>query len=82
MIKQGRELRRRESWDLLLSMASGKNRMELDPTMLEEVERAMSGLKKESCECLDEIINAPELLKSLLCFLLRIASGEGSSGAV
>ncbi|GKE74775.1 hypothetical protein Tco_1536816 [Tanacetum coccineum] len=39
LIEQGRELGRRKSGDLSLSMASGENRMELEPAMLEKVEK-------------------------------------------
>nr|GEX16933.1 hypothetical protein [Tanacetum cinerariifolium] len=83
LIEQGRELGRRESGGLSLSMASGENHAELDPAMLEKVEKAMAEMKKESWGCLDEIIYAPELSTSVLHFILRSTNGGGSSsGAV
>ncbi|GKC89923.1 hypothetical protein Tco_1150572 [Tanacetum coccineum] len=39
LIEQGSELGRRKSGDLSLSMASGENRIEFDPAMLEKVEK-------------------------------------------
>ncbi|GKB92227.1 hypothetical protein Tco_0964499 [Tanacetum coccineum] len=39
LIEQGRELGRRKSADLSLSMESGENRMELKPAILEKVEK-------------------------------------------
>ncbi|GJR91782.1 hypothetical protein Tco_0215793 [Tanacetum coccineum] len=82
LVDQGCELDRRESRDLSLTMASGRNRVEPDPTMLEEIKKVEAGLKKESWDCLKEITNAPELSTSVLRFVLRTASGAGSSGAV
>ncbi|GKC35677.1 hypothetical protein Tco_1048061 [Tanacetum coccineum] len=73
--EMGRELGRRESRDLSLTMASGMNRVEPDPTMLEEIKKVEVGLKKESWDCLKEISNAPELSTSVLRFVLRTASG-------
>ncbi|GJX95053.1 hypothetical protein Tco_0349639 [Tanacetum coccineum] len=73
--EMGRELGRRESRDLSLTMASGMNRVEPDPTMLEEIKKVEAGLKKESWDCLKEITNAPELSTSVLRFVLRTASG-------
>ncbi|GJT22080.1 hypothetical protein Tco_0892017 [Tanacetum coccineum] len=73
--EMGRELGRRESRDLSLTMASGMNRVEPDPTMLEEIKKVEAGLKKESWDCLKEISNAPELSTSVLRFVLRTASG-------
>ncbi|GJX03115.1 hypothetical protein Tco_0189031 [Tanacetum coccineum] len=75
-------LKWRECRDLSLTMASGMNRVEPDPTMLEEIKKVEAGLKKESWDCLKEITNAPELSTSVLRFVLRTASGASSSGAV
>ncbi|GKD56109.1 hypothetical protein Tco_1289496 [Tanacetum coccineum] len=75
LVDQIRELGRHESRDLSLTMASGMNRVEPDPTMLEEIKKVEAGLKKESWDCLKEITNAPELSTSVLRFVLRTASG-------
>nr|GEW18861.1 hypothetical protein [Tanacetum cinerariifolium] len=77
LVDQGRESR-----DLSLTMASGKNRLEHDPIMLEEIEKVEAGVKKESGGCMNEITNAPELSTSLLRFVLRTANDASSSDAV
>ncbi|GKG56011.1 hypothetical protein Tco_0577086, partial [Tanacetum coccineum] len=46
-----RELGRRESRDLSLTMASGENRVDPDPIILREIKKAEAGLKKESWDC-------------------------------
>jgi chromosome segregation ATPase len=79
LVDQGRELGRRELRDLSLATPSVEDRIEPDPIMLEERERAMAGLKKHDWDCVTELINLPELSTSLLRFVLRDLSGEGPS---
>ncbi|PWA46105.1 hypothetical protein CTI12_AA437930 [Artemisia annua] len=81
LVDQGRELGRRELRDLSLATPSVEDRIEPDPIMLEERERAMAGLKKHDWDCVIELINLPELSTSLLRFVLQDLSGEGPSDA-
>ncbi|GKG34076.1 hypothetical protein Tco_0434235, partial [Tanacetum coccineum] len=48
LVDKGRKLGRRESENLSLSMESGENRVETDPTTLEEIKKFEVGLKKDN----------------------------------
>ncbi|PWA48158.1 Aldolase-type TIM barrel [Artemisia annua] len=75
-----RQLGRREAQDLTLSMANDGGHIDLDPAMMEEISRAVSGLKKEKWAAMDDIIKAPELSYALLRYVLRHGNGgEGPS---
>ncbi|PWA71118.1 hypothetical protein CTI12_AA281980 [Artemisia annua] len=78
MIELGRQLGRQEAQGLTLSMSNDGGHVNLDTTMMEEISRAVSGLKKEKWAVMDDIIKAPELSYGLLRYVLR--HGEGGKG--
>ncbi|PWA83498.1 hypothetical protein CTI12_AA168350 [Artemisia annua] len=78
MIELGRQLGRQEAQGLTLSMSNDGGHENLDTTMMEEISRVVSGLKKEKWAVMDDIIKAPELSYGLFRYVLR--HGEGGEG--